>query len=113
MFLITKLSFLALALSPGFAGAASHSTPRRRHAGINSLDYGNVTRRDENTGVRLTMYTPQTGSQVSCGGFYHDSDYVRFSNLVISALGVLTLHVPLDRRTELWCTSFYAPVDYR
>ena len=78
--------FKSLFSSRIFAGlvvAGAHNAPRRRHAGINSLptepehaQNATLLKRGQSfQNTRFSMYYPETGNQVACGGFYHNGDW--------------------------------------
>ena len=77
------LSTVAIALSSVFQGVAGdlHGSPRRRHAGISSIELkpdqnGTLFRRGETfENARYTMYY-QYGNPGSCGQYHSDNDFV-------------------------------------
>lgn len=74
--------------------AETHGAPGRRHTGISSLHIepgssqnGTLLKRGQTfQNVRFSMYSPQTGNQVACGGLYQDTDWVRVLRLLRSQI---------------------------
>lgn len=96
--------------------ASPHGPPHRRHAGVNTphieLDpetarNGTLVKRGQTfTGARLSMYYPETGNQVACGGFYQNNDFVRVIYIFTTAKACTDGAACIDRRAELWGGSF-------
>lgn len=72
-------SLLATLLLAALATASPHGSVLRHHTGehVDPVQNGTVLKRGQSfQSVRLSMYSPQTGNQVACGGFFQDTDYI-------------------------------------
>ena len=81
LFIKSVLTTLTLA---AIVAASPHEGPHRRHSGLHiELDPEQIkngtlsVKRDSFSNARLSMYYPETGNQVACGGFYTNDDWVR------------------------------------